>query len=123
MNDTLEYIDQYFTGQLSAPEKTAFEEKCESDPGFAEDVAFYIQVRSGLKNELYEEKKKQFHEQFLSLSSKQERKSQAPVRRLFPYIAAVAAACIIFFIAWQFFFKTTNSQTIADEYINQNLKE
>ncbi|MGZ5191084.1 MAG: tetratricopeptide repeat protein [Flavisolibacter sp.] len=123
MSETLEYIDQYFNGLLTDPEKTAFEEKCESDPTFANDVAFYIQLRSGLKGELYEQKKKQFHEQYLSLSSNQNRRSQAPVRKLFPYIAAALAACIIFFIAWQFFFKTTSSEAIADQYINDNFQQ
>lgn len=123
MSETVQYIDQYFNGELSAPEKAAFEEKCESDPRFAEDVAFYIQVRSGLKHELHEEKKKLFHEEYVRLSAQQIAKTQSPVRKLFPYFAAAAAACIILFIGWQFFFKTASSEAIADQYINENLQE
>ena len=123
MSEKLEYIDQYFNGQLSDPEKTAFEEKIESDPTFAEDVAIYIQVRSGLKNELFEEKKKQFHEQYLTLSATQSRRSQATVRKLFPYFAAAAAGCLIFFIGWQFFFKSASSEAIADKYIDENFQQ
>jgi anti-sigma factor RsiW len=49
MSDTLDYIDDYFNGKLTPAEKRAFENKCEVDPAFAEEVAFVISVRDGLK--------------------------------------------------------------------------
>src|SRR5215216_5946522 len=121
MSETLEYIDKYFNGELSAPEKSAFEERCESDPVFAEDIAFYIQVRAGLKDEVREQKKKEFGEMFRELSSGEQGGSRGVVRKIFPYIAA-AAACFILFLAWQFFFKSPGPQQLADNYIDKNMQ-
>jgi tetratricopeptide (TPR) repeat protein len=121
MSETLEYIDNYFNGGLTAEEKKIFEDRCEADPAFAEDIAFYIQARAGLKQELHEQKRRQFEDQFKLLSASGRSGSRGIVRKLFPYAAAVAAACVIIFFGWQFF-KPASSQELADNYINENMK-
>ena len=121
MSETLEYIDRYFSGELSLPEKKDFENRCESDPVFAEDVAFYIQVRAGLKTEIYNEKTKQFAEQYKELSTAEPKASKGIVRKMMPAFAAAVAACLVIFIGWQFFFKQDSSQQLAEQYINKNL--
>jgi len=121
MSETLAYIESYFKGELSTPEKQAFENRCEADPTFAEDVAFYIQVRAGLKQELYTQKKKEFAEQYRELASRPQPAGQTTVRRLFPYIAAAVAACLLFFVVRQIFFKSESSQELAENYIQKNI--
>ncbi|MFL5810014.1 MAG: tetratricopeptide repeat protein [Flavisolibacter sp.] len=122
MSETLEYIDRYFNGELSLPEKKDFENRCEADPVFAQDVAFYIQVRAGLKTEIYQQKTNQFAEQYTELSTAAPKSTHGVIRRMMPAIAAAAAACLVIFIGWQFFSKEASSQQIAEQYIDKNMK-
>lgn len=122
MIETLEYIDLYFTNQLSAQEKVAFEKRCESDPAFANEVAFYISARSELKNVLIEQKKSEFQELYAGLSAR--KPSTGIIKRLYPLIAA-AAACLILFIGWQVFFNNRPADAparIAADYIEKNIR-
>ena len=57
MSETLDYIESYFTGRLADPERQQFEDRCVHDQAFAEEVAFYIQTRATLKEELLKAKK------------------------------------------------------------------
>lgn len=52
--ETLEYIEEYFKGELDAEEKKRFEDSIRTDPAFANEVAYYISVRHAAK-ELAEE--------------------------------------------------------------------
>jgi tetratricopeptide (TPR) repeat protein len=125
MSETLEYIDTYFNGGMSLPEKEAFEGKCESDPAFAEEVAFYISARADVKNTLRKQKKQEFHDLYVELSSKNKVSKKASVLKLVPYIAAVAA-CILLFWGYQLFFKEGSSQAsknLADTYIKENMQQ
>ena len=117
MSDVLTYIEDYFTGRLSPQQKQEFEDKCTSDPAFAGEVAFYISVRDKLNQELQDQKKKEFDELYTQLS----RQQKPIIRKLYPYIAA-AAACLILFIGWRFFFESPPMQELADNYIQGNLK-
>jgi tetratricopeptide (TPR) repeat protein len=121
MSETLAYIESYFNGELSTPEKHTFENRCEADPSFAEDVAFYIQMRAGLKQKLYQQKKKEFAEQYKELASRPPVVKQPVIRKLFPYIAAAIAACLLLFVIRQFFFKPDSSQELAENYIQKNI--
>jgi tetratricopeptide (TPR) repeat protein len=117
MNNALEYIEDYFTGRLSATEKEAFEDRCISDPAFAEEVAFYVSLRDGLKQELRQHKKTEFTE----LHDQTAAAEPAPsiVVRLRPFIAA-AAVCLLLFVVWNTFFKPPSPQALADRYIEKN---
>jgi tetratricopeptide (TPR) repeat protein len=57
MTDTFDYIESYFAGRCTETEKQQFEERCVQDQAFAEEVAFYIQSRAILKEELLTAKK------------------------------------------------------------------
>lgn len=116
MSDALSYIEDYFTGRLSAEEKQAFEDKCASDPAFAGEVAFYISARDRLGQQLYNQKKNEFDALYKELAVQ----PKPLIRRLYPYIAA-AAACLILFIGWRVFFAEPSMQNIAGNYIQQNL--
>jgi tetratricopeptide (TPR) repeat protein len=123
MNDTLDYIDTYFTGKLTDEEKAAFEERCVSDPVFAEDVAFYISARADLKQTVYEQKRKEFDALAVELKSAKQNSWRGPVRKMLPYISSVAAILLLFF-AWQFIFKNPsnkNQKELANAYIHQNM--
>lgn len=117
MSDALSYIEDYFTGKLSAAEKQIFEDKCTSDPAFAGEVAFYISARDKLNQELYAQKKNEFDNLYTQLAAQ----PRPVIKRIYPYIAA-AAACLILFIGWRFFFAQPSMQSIAGNYIQDNLK-
>ncbi len=117
MNDT-ELIAAYFEGNLSAGEKTAFEERCATDAGLAEDVAAYLMARSALKQEVKEQKKREFDKMYQELSASK------PVRKL-PFKAIslyAAAACIALIAGWLVFFRQPGPEDLAREYITGNLK-
>jgi tetratricopeptide (TPR) repeat protein len=46
-----EQIDTYFQGKLSADDKKAFEERLDTDPAFADDVAFYLASKATLQEQ------------------------------------------------------------------------
>jgi tetratricopeptide (TPR) repeat protein len=118
MNDSLNLIDSYFNKLLPASEKQAFEERCISDPLFAEEVAFYISARDQLKQELNEKKKKAFREQGAGLTI-------APAvhtlkSNVFRVLSA-AAMLIVLFLCWQLFIKEPSPERMANAYISNNL--
>ena len=70
MQDTLEYIEDYFCNKLSSEEKSNFEQRCVSDTKFCAEVAFYVSTRDALKNEVVAQKRKEFDELYQDLSKK-----------------------------------------------------
>lgn len=123
MSETLEYIDSYFTEKLTASEKAAFESRCEMDTEFAEEVAFYISALGSLKDELNVQKKKEFDALYKELSSAKTEASKGTLRKIFPYIATAAAACLLIFIGLQLFLNNGSSKQLADKYISDNLQQ
>lgn len=118
MEHTLRYIADYFEGQLSTDDRLEFERKCESDPDFAREVAFYLNMRGALRAVYYENKKKDF-QPFASNSPE----SENGVNRSIPVFAWVSgiAASVIIVIAALFFFSKPDPQQLASAYIDQNL--
>jgi len=125
MDNNLEYIDAYFQRMLEPEEIRRFEQKLAEDPEFAEEVAFYLAAKQGLKAEAEKEKKERF-KQLLS--------QQAPVinidrerntKRIWMYrVSAAAAIVVCLLFAWYFFFSSSASpQQMADKYINDNFKD
>jgi tetratricopeptide (TPR) repeat protein len=114
MNNAFDHIEAYFNGSLSAGEKVAFEERCVSDPAFAEEVALYVSLRDGLKQEFHAQKKAQFAELHHRLAAA--RPSQGIVRFIRPAIA-LAAACLLLFWVWTTFLNKPSAQTLAGNYI------
>ena len=91
--DNLEYIDGYFKSERVPGQEQEFEKRMAEDPGFAEDVAFYISAHDIVQKEWRAERKKTFRE----IYGRGGDKIKAPVRPLWTYLAAAAtvAALII----------------------------
>ncbi len=109
--DSLDYIDNYFKGQLNAEEIRQFELRIEQDPVFAQDVAFYVSASGILK----EETEKSTRERFRELEQMQPGKmKQSPVRKMVYWMAA--AAISIGFI-FRMFFMQPSSFKMAEKFI------
>lgn len=126
--NSLEYIEDYFKGLLTATQKEEFEQRIVSDPSFAEEVAFYLNAQALLKDQLAEEKKARFKDLYRQnepISSGQSqspvKSRQSPVRRLWPYLAA-ASVLIIIIAAWLIFGSQPGPEKLADQYISGQLQ-
>jgi len=119
MNDT-DLIAAYFEGNLSPAEKTAFEEKCEQDPGLAAAVAEYLLMRSALSSETADRKKREFDALYRELSASALQKKRGLALKMLPLYAA--AACIALIAAWLLFFRQPDTEDLAQDYIAANLK-
>ncbi len=120
--ETLEYIENYFQQTMADKDRSIFEERINADKNFAEDVAFYIGARQALKQQLLEQKQKQWTVK--ELVEKETLPTIAPVKRIGAnkWWSYVAAACVLIFTAFYFFEKKTNTpQQLANNYITINL--
>jgi tetratricopeptide (TPR) repeat protein len=118
---SLEYIDNYFKGALSAEEITQFEKRILNDHAFAEEVAFYCNVMQAAKDQLTEERKQRFRE----IYSQRETASAGTVpviRRMRPFIAAAAVIAALVF-GWYLFMQQPSPNSMADEFIRKDLKD
>lgn len=113
MND-LETIDNYFTGQLTPPEKTRFEQQIVADPNLAKAVAFYVQAHQTARQQAQDERKAEW----AAL-----RKRQPVVRRpVWAPMSYAAAACVLLLLGFFVFWPSPSAPAeVADRYINQNL--
>ncbi|MDN3549544.1 hypothetical protein [Mucilaginibacter aquaedulcis] len=117
MNNSLNLIDNYFTGALTDEERKGFEQRCLTDGAFANEVASYISVRDGLNAHLQQQKKEEFARLYEQLSA-----TPKPAKIVtFKRIAFLAAACILLIIGWFAFLQPPTPQKIADKYIASNL--
>lgn len=110
MSDTLDYIDSYFTGQLAEAEKRQFEDRCVQDQTFAEEVAFYIQTRQLLKEELLQAKRTAW--------APNGPKRQLARIRTFYLGAAAAAAAVLIFIALYLVIRPAGPSQLAASYLH-----
>jgi tetratricopeptide (TPR) repeat protein len=120
--DTILYIDEYFTGQLSPAAKLDFEKRIAADPAFAEEVSFYLTSKDVIQQQATRENKERFkdlYEDYKKINSVAPK--QGLVRRLLPY-AAVAAVLTGLIIGWTLFSKPDSPQQLADKYINEHFK-
>ena len=114
--DNLDYIESYFKKELVTGDAREFEERIESDPAFAEEVAFYLSARVISREVSQTEKKQRFREIYQN-----KRVSVTPVRKLVYYLTAAAAvACIVF--GTYIFTKPVSTRELADRYIKENLQ-
>lgn len=115
MQETLEYIEAYFSHTLNSEERGAFELRCVQDEAFAKEVAFYLTTRNAARELLMAEKQK-----YAGLH--QSTTTAAPVKKLVlrKWIAYAAAACIILFVGSYFIFKSPDPQQLANRYIEEN---
>lgn len=112
-NTNLVLIDNYFKGQLSAPETIHFEQKILADQSFAEDVVFYCGTMELAKEKVNQEKTERFRQLY---------KGETPVRSLrkwWPYAAAAAVVAGIIFLALSYF----RTSSLIDEKIDRHIAE
>lgn len=132
--DNLEYIESYFSHEPDADRTREFDKKIESDPVFAEEVAFYLSVLHVSREEFQAEKRNQFREIYQknqavdlphvqkSSGSRLKRTSRTtPIRKLVYYVAAAAAVSGIIFGTYTFT-NAASPQQLADKYISENLQ-
>jgi hypothetical protein len=117
MDNSFNYIDNYFAALLTNDEKKAFEQRCLTDDAFAAEVAAYISLRDGLKDQLNRQKKDEFTELHHQLSAEQKKIRRINLRP----IAYLAAASVLLFIGWFLFFREPNPQKLAVQYAAANL--
>jgi tetratricopeptide (TPR) repeat protein len=115
----LAYIESYFKGELSAGERMEFDQKISDDPAFAEEVAFYCSAMDAVKEDLAEEKKKQFRKIYEEGKSRDKKVRSSFVKRFWPYMTA--AAVLAGLIAGIYLFsKHPSPQQLADQYIGNH---
>jgi tetratricopeptide (TPR) repeat protein len=76
--DNTEYIESYFTNKFVAEQAREFEKRIESDPKFAEEVAFYLSVLNVSREVSQSEKK----EHFKKLYQENKKEEQTPLRNI-----------------------------------------
>lgn len=110
--NSLEYIDDYFKG-AQVPEATKeFEQKIESDPAFAEEVAFYLAAAGALKQQADAERKERFR-------TLQPVTVIRPMRRW--HIASAAAVLVVAVSAFLLFNGQPGMQQLATSYMEDEL--
>jgi tetratricopeptide (TPR) repeat protein len=114
--DNLDYIESYFKNELVTGDAREFEERVESDPVFAEEVAFYLSAQMASREMSQSEKKLRFKELYKNSS-----RTVTPVRKLVYYLTAAAAIAGIVF-GTNIFIKPVSGQELADRYIKENLQ-
>ena len=124
MENYLDYIDAYFTGDLNPEERKQFEKRIEEDRNFAEEVAFYLSARQVLKENVQAEKKEWFRQLASGNSASSESRVPAPVRKIWVYRLTAAASVVgILFLSWYLFLqKPTAPDRLADRYIKSDLE-
>lgn len=108
MDNRFENIESYFEGRYNEEEKRQFEERCGQDEEFAQDVAFYVQSRQVLKEELLSRKRAGW------AAPGQERR---PVRHRLYLIPAAAAAVILLFLFVYLLVRPAGPAALATTYI------
>src|ERR1700748_1176056 len=113
----LDYIEDYFTNTPGDNLTREFEERIKSDPGFAEEVAFYLAAHEVAKEASGLEKKQRFKETY------QENRitRTVPVRKLVYYIAAAAVVAGLIFGTYNFF-SPVSTQQLAGQYEKEHLQ-
>src|SRR5688572_26859879 len=112
MNDSLEYIDQFFKGSLNAEELKDFERRIQEDPAFAEELSFYISSVQVLRSEVADIKKERFREIL-------HKKKQSSVA-IYKYAAAAAVLAIVATVIF-LLIPSPSPEKIAGKYIDDNL--
>jgi hypothetical protein len=115
--DNLDYIENFFTNSPEAGLTREFEERIKSDPGFAEEVAFYLTAKQVSKDASDLEKKQRFKETYQKSSVIR----SVPVRKIVYYIASAAVVAGLIFGTYTFF-KPVSPQELAGQYEKEHLQ-
>lgn len=131
MNNDLETIENYLTGQLSADERTQFETTLRTDPAVADALAFYVlaqhtanvDARTRRKAELDALRRNPAPQPMTELPTPTRFRSQwaAPMR----WVAA-ASVVLLLGLGWLFFQPNDSTMAVGDlvdEYAAQNFAQ
>jgi hypothetical protein len=136
--DNAEYIENYFSGTPDPEQVRRFGERIESDPDFADEVAFYLSAQTVAREMAGSEKKEQFREYYKknlqegtasastsagSGSGKTIRTKTAstiPLRKMMYYMSAAAVVAAISFVVYTYTQKVS-PQELAAKYERENL--
>jgi tetratricopeptide (TPR) repeat protein len=118
MSETLQYIESYFQNELTQDERLAFENRCINDEAFASEIAFYISARQAIKDQLIQNKQKEWIEPV----AREEVKLDLPTRKIYQqnWFRYAAAASVIILIALYFETRPTDPKELAANYIGTN---
>jgi tetratricopeptide (TPR) repeat protein len=115
--DNLDYIENYFTNIPGSELTREFEERIKSDPGFAEEVAFYLAAQEVSKEASGLEKKQLFKETY----QKNRIVRSVPIKKLVYYIATAAVVSGLIFGTYTFF-RPVSPQQLAVQYEKEHLQ-
>jgi tetratricopeptide (TPR) repeat protein len=115
--DNLDYIENFFTSTPGTELTREFEERIKSDPGFAEEVAFYMAAHEVSKEASGLEKKQRFKETY----QKNRVVRLVPVKKIIYYIATAAVVSGLIFGTYTFF-KPVSPQQLAGQYEKERLQ-
>ena len=123
--DNLDYIESYFASEPDIARTREFEKRIESDPGFAEEVAFYLSVFKVARESSQSEKKQHLREIYQKNQAAGARRPgnnsrTTAVRKLIYYIAAAAVVAGIVF-GTDILINSTSPQKLADRYEKEYL--
>ena len=124
IEDRMHQIDNFFQGLLSPDDVKSFEEKIQSDPAFAADLAFYISAKQAARELIVEEKKNRFRELLGATNGHHEQIKTGKVRKMWYAVgASMAAAISTAVIVGVFFLNSPSLQEVANRYVNKNYHE
>jgi anti-sigma-K factor RskA len=110
MSNHLAYIEDFCENRLSTEENAHANQRIQSDPSFAKDVAFYLQMRH--LSDL--ERKERLKALYFTIKQKQ--------RGQIIKFVSVAAAAVVMIIAGIFFInQSPTSEEFAQLYVKENL--
>jgi tetratricopeptide (TPR) repeat protein len=115
------YIDSYFKGELPLEETRNFELKIREDAVFAEEVAFYCSAMQAVKDQLAEEKRKQFRKIYDEGKFHDDKVKPMIVKKLWPSIAAAAVVAGLIFGLYMYS-RPSSPGHLADQYIKQHFQ-
>jgi tetratricopeptide (TPR) repeat protein len=115
--DNLDYIENYFANVPGADLTREFEERIKSNPGFAEEVAFYLAAQGVSKEASGLIRKQRFKEAY----QKNRVIRSVPIRKLVYYIATAAVVSGLIFGTYTFL-KPVSLQQLAAQYEKEHLQ-
>lgn len=124
--DNTDYIESYFTNELVPNQAREFEKRIESDPAFADEVAFYLSAMDISREVAQAEKKEHFKRLYRDNYAGDQvplRKisGNRPLRKLVYYIATAAVLAGIIFGTYTLT-SFHSPQQLARQYEKENLQ-
>ncbi len=115
MEEEFLYIDRFFNEELNENERNEFEQRCETDIVFAEEVASYLKVKYGFKK-IYQEKRKADFEKI----RKNYKEPILVIQRRNVWLAAASVAFFCLIGWWYMSNSKPDLEQLADEYMQEN---